>query len=378
MKKYLLTILITVVIVLNCSAQRKIKKIEVEEVGFNIKLNLIPKTNELNYNNLKIKITPLSTSSLNEKFLTESNFNGKFEYSHYKHSRNSFFLKKSKKKREKSDFEFLLDGVDWLVENNKINNQEYNELVKQIIFSYDSERGKEIYSTQKNISCNPYYIGDKYLNIFEIEFSNQTKTYQKFDKKLLIETGNLLLYPLSKDEIIEKLIQNKLLNQDKIQTLYRYNLSNEIIIPPNSTFIKYFAIVPINYDNNELKVSFEGLNSKFKWTIDKDYESIDKKYTFFELSTKWYYGDYTPDVGNNFCILNAPANIYISNGVIFIEDKNLNDEFEIISLSIYNDRLYFGRTKLKGIDYIELEKGRRKEILIKPTKIDELKKKVKQ
>ena len=61
--------IVFIVGVLNCHAQKKIKKLEVEEIGFNVNLNFETVSSELNYQNIKLKITPLSTSTLNGKFL---------------------------------------------------------------------------------------------------------------------------------------------------------------------------------------------------------------------------------------------------------------------------------------------------------------------
>jgi hypothetical protein len=369
-----LLLAILILIAFNCGAQRKIKMIDVQETGFSVDLNFKVESNELTYNNLKLKITPLSASDLNEKFLHESGFNGKFEYSHYDISRDSYFLQRPKKKREKTDSEFLLEGVNWLLENDKINNEEFIDLNKQIILNYNSEYG--ISSSKLPISSNPYYVGDKYLNVYEYEISNQTNTYQKLNSRLLIESGNLLLHPLSNEEIIEKLVQCQMLNQDKINSLDRYNLPTEIVIPPNSKFIKYFATVPIDYNNDELKISFEGLSSKFKWKIEKAHNSFDEKYKFFELSTNWIINDY-PIEGEHYYILKAASNVYFIGDAAFIGDKNLNDEFELISISLYLDKLYFSRGKFKGANYLDQDKNKRKYLEIRLSKIDELTKKVK-
>ena len=377
MKKYFV-LFAFIVSVINCQAQRKIKKLEVEEVGFSVNLNFEAVSDELKYQDVKLKITPLSTSTLNEKFLNESSFNGKFEYSHYEKSRNSYFLKKLKRKREKSDFEFLVEGVDWLLDNDKINNEEYNELIKQIVLNYDYETGRDLYNADLIISCNPYYISDKYLNTFEIEINNPTNSFQTFDIKLLIESGNMLLQPLTTADIKERLEQYELLNHNKVLTLNRYNLPTEITIPPNSKIIKYFATAPIDYNNNELNISLEGVDTKFKWIVNKKHDSFKEKYIYFECKTNWFYEDYSSNIGDNFYLVTSSDNIYFSNEAVFIGESNLAEEFELVTISLYSDKLYFSRSKFKGIDFIDIAKNRRKEMEIKTAKLVELKKKVKQ
>ena len=377
MKKYIAFIAF-LTIVINCEAQRKIKKSEVEEEGFNVNLNFSPVSDEMNHNNLKLKITPISTSSLNEKFLQESSYNGIFEYSHYEKSRNSYFLKKRKRKREKSDYEFLLEGVEWLFDNDKIILEEYDEILKQLVLNYDYEKGEEIYNTQKIISSNPYYVDGKYFNVFELNINNSSNSFQKIDSELLVESGNLLLHPLSTEEIIYRLEKGNLLNHNKIQTLNRYNLPERITIPPNSTIIKYFAIEPINYNNSELKISLYGVDTKFKWMVNKNHDSFNEKYKFFEFSTDWNYDDFSSDLGENFYLLKSSDNIYFTNEAFFIGENFLNEEFELITLSLYSDKLFFSKSKYKGNEFIDFDKNRRKSIPIQTHKIDDLKKKVRQ
>jgi len=360
------------------TAQRKIKKVEVEEIGFNVKLKFIPQTDEQQLNNLQFKIIPISASDLNSKFLSESNFNGKFEYSHYEKSRTSYFLKKRKRKIEKTDFEFLLEGAEWLYDNEKINNEEYDELVKQIILHYDYDSGKELYSTNRIMSSNPYYVGDKYLNTFKIEVTNDSDSFQEFGQKVLVETRNQILQPLSSSQIMNELDRCGLMNLNKSQILERYNLSGCDLIPPKSKFEKYFAVLPIDYNTKDLSISIEGLNTKFNWSIEKDHETINAEYVYYEISVEWVYDNFTSVSQNNFTMLNnASSNIYLANNALFIGEENLNDEFEVIALTLYSEKLFFARVQIKGSEYIDKEKNRRRSVTIKTEKLDELTKKVK-
>lgn len=76
--------------------QKKLKKPDVKEVGFDITMNFQPIVDNITYKGLSINIIPVSADELNSKFLEESFFNGKFKYSHYTKSRESNFLKKKR------------------------------------------------------------------------------------------------------------------------------------------------------------------------------------------------------------------------------------------------------------------------------------------
>jgi len=75
--------------------QRKIKKLEVNEIGVNVNLSFQPVNDEVSFKGLDIKITPISTDDLNSKLLTESGLNGKYQYSFYESDRRSYFLRKN-------------------------------------------------------------------------------------------------------------------------------------------------------------------------------------------------------------------------------------------------------------------------------------------
>lgn len=137
--------------------QRKIKKLDVIEKGINVKINFLPINDSFTYNNVEFRITPISGDELNSLFLEESNINGKFEYSYYNSSRSTYFLKKNRKLQVKSDFDFLSLGLEWLIENEKISEQEYEELSKQLIFYFDKEKGERLYHSDGIIHFNPYY-----------------------------------------------------------------------------------------------------------------------------------------------------------------------------------------------------------------------------
>ena len=360
--------------------QKKIKKLEVKETGYHVKMNFKPIVDEFNYNGITIKITPVSPEKLNAFFLKESVLNGKFEYAHYEKSRSSYFLKRKKKAREKSDYEFLLEGALWLIENDKVSQSEYDELVKQITYKYDKIAGEQMYSTNRIISSNPYYINDAYLSVFQIEFTNPTDKHVIFDQNITVENGSAIYTPLSAYFIISELQRNNLMNVDKALILERHNLPEKLVIPPNSSFKKLFAIVPIEFNTDELSVSISNTDKKFKWEIIIDENSINERYTFYEFDVYWRYPGYISTLGLTFNILhNVESSVFLVDNDLFISEDSLNREFEIFTLSLYSDKLYYGRnTNVKGADYLDKIKNKREIIYLESELIESLKKKEKQ
>ncbi len=150
-----------------------------------------PYRENLNFNGLNILITPLSPDELNDLFNKEALFNGKFEYTQYERSRESYFLKRKKRKRTKSDLEFFLDGLSWLSDNDLISDSEYEELEKEIYYYYEEDLAKQYYEDNLVTYANPYFINPQYLSLFKVVFSNNTSQPIAIERDFLLENGNL-------------------------------------------------------------------------------------------------------------------------------------------------------------------------------------------
>lgn len=374
------SILFLILISLNLLSfgQKRIKKIDVRENGFNIKLNLKPITDELIQDGLKLKVIPVSPDELNAEFLNENTLNGKFDYSHYENSRTAKFLSKKKRKVEKSDFEFLIEGANWLIDNEKINEEEYVELVKNIRVYFDQTTEIDLNSENRIILANPYYVGDKYLNVFKLEIANTTTAYKTFNNEIIIENGNQIQKPLRENEIIEILDNYKMLNAQKIECLKRHNLPQSITIPPNAKFEKLFAVFPIDYENDIISLSFSGNNTKLNWNVEKSKKVIDEKYIYYEFRVVYNYDGINTSEGVNFNFLKSTEpTVFIDNNVLLIDEKHLSDKYSIVSLSLFSDDLYYNKSQFVGSELVDLQKNKRLPLFVNGVKIDELKKKVK-
>ena len=375
-----ISILLLLLISLSFSSfgQKRIKKIDVRENGFNIKLNLKPITDELIQDGLKLKVIPVSPDELNTEFLNENTLNGKFDYSHYENSRTAKFLSKKKRKVEKSDFEFLIEGANWLIDNEKINEEEYEELVKSIRIYFDQTTEIDLSSANRIILANPYYVSDKYLNVFKLEITNTTTSYKTFNNEITIENGNQIQRPLRENEIIEILDNDKMLNSQKIECLKRHNLPQSITIPPNAKFEKLFAVFPIDYENDILSLSFSGNNTKLNWNVEKSKKVIDEKYTYFEFRVVYTYDGMSSGEGVNFNFLKSTEpTVFIDNNVLLIDEKHLSDKFSMITLSLDSDDLFYSKSNILGSELVDLQKNKRIPFSVDGVKISELKKKIK-
>lgn len=369
---------ILVILVIPIFGQKKIKKVEVQETGFNISLRYNPVVDEIVYDGLKIKITPISPDYLNMEFFKEQSLNGKLNYSFFDKSRISYFLKKQKRIKVKSDVEFLLEGLDWLLDEDKISQEEYNELENQIIFYFDDETNGSGTSIAIFDYINPYAFEKKYLSTFRIEIDNTTGTSKRFDKNIIINYGNQTQEPLSNEGLKHLLINDKSLTLNKIESIERHNLYLPLLIPPKTKVQKYFAVFPVDTRNNNIYASLEGSDIIFKWDIEKTETQIDQTFNFYEVNIEYILENYSGSQPIYFSTLDdTESTIYLDNNKLYIDDKHLSNKFELFTLCLYSDKLLFGRKEFAGSELIDLEKAKRNILSVELKKIDEIKKKVK-
>lgn len=359
--------------------QKSIKKLEVGETGSSINLNYKPIVNEITTNGLIVKITPISPEELNAIFLRESLLNGQFDYSKFEKTRSSYFLKKRKKIKEKSDLAFLLEGATWLFDNEKIDQLEFDELFKQIIFKFDNDTEINNYNPVSNISCNPFCINGRYLSVFNIEIANPGNTQLIFDQNIIIANGTDSYRPLPTIFITDLLQRSNLMNVDKLFTLERHYLPSNLSIPSDSKIHKLITTLPIEFKSNELIIALSGTNKQFKWEVVKDENTINDNYTFYEFSSIWNSFGYPLKNSIEFTIVKSkPSAVYVVESNIFINEDNLSEEFEIISLLLNSDKLYYGRnSNLKGADFLDIKKNKRNDIQLQAIIIDDVERKIK-
>jgi hypothetical protein len=373
--KYFTFLFMLFSISLVCLGQRKIKKVEVKEVGFNVKLDFRAISSEITHDGIQYKFTPISCDKLNAEFINESSFNGKFEYSYFENSRESYFMGKKKRKKEKTDSEFLKEGARWLLDNENINQEEFDNLIGQITYYFNEETGSDLNNIENATFSNPYSIGNKFLNVFKVEITNTTNSFKVLDDKIIIESGNQTQEPLSNEDIREFLYSDKDINSQKIQSLDRHNISFPLSIPPNSKFVKYLAILPIDYKNNTLMISILGNENKLKWEIVREEKNFDENFNYYEFNVEYIYNEDKSEWGINFNILKYPQTMtFIDNDLLLIEENHLSEKIEIFTYSLYLNKLFFNRNSFIGSELIDNVKNRRNPLEIKTTKIADLKK----
>ncbi len=377
--KKLSFLLIGLLISTICISQKNIKKIVVKETGYDLRVSFSPKSNTLQYTNgLTIEVTPISADELNLVFDYQNQFNGKNHFSNYEKSRDSYFLKNNRSKREKSNIEFLLEGLDFLLDNKTINQDEYDYLSTSITSSKPAipsvKTSDDVYA-----QSNPYFLDKRYLSLFKIELTNSSGSNITFDDKLLVSNNTTLLNPLSTEFLISEQERSGQMTTSKRLALERYNMTYPVIIPSGSAVIKYFAVLPIDYSFNALSISSSILNKKMTWQLSTDKKIIDDSYTFYELDIN-YIDDLESSLVSplvyTLTLTKDPNSIFLSSDNLYVNQNSINEPCTLICYALSDDRLYFARiNNITAVNYLDFNKSRRITVAVKMTMIKELAKK---
>lgn len=115
--------------------------------------------------------------------------------------------------------------------------------------------------------------------------------------------------------------------------------------------------------------------------VNKHETTINKTYTYYEFNTEMDISSSEINSISDFNLLESKkSTVFLERNKVFIDVNNMNEKFEIFTLSLVaSGSLYYGRnSNLKGSDFIDIEKNRRKPIVLEMKKIKGLKKKVNQ
>lgn len=374
MKKILLISLILLFSIPSFGQQKQIKKIVIQEDGYDYHVAHKPTRDVVSHNGLVVKITLVSGEELNTLFLSERNLSGLFDYSMNNRSKETYLLSKKRISRKKSKSKSLLDGILWLIENNKISQEEGRELIKQIT-STDTTLGGDItqFSYYPPSPNNPFYIDNRYLSVFRVQISNDSDSEIIFNNQIKIETGNSLLDPFSSEYLMELLTQTNGLNQGKALILNKYNLPRTLSIPPQAKIEKLIAVSPIDYREKQLKISFSGNPQKFEWQISQEKTTREESFTFHEFDVFWHYGKVYSTFGNELNLIKGKNDIiFIASDKLFIDEEYLDEEFEIFTLSKYQKKLYYGRNMITASYFLEKDRSMRKSIKLRLERMPKL------
>ncbi len=180
---------------------------------------------------------------------------------------------------------------------------------------------------------NPYSVNGQYLSVFEVTLTNKSNEVIQVDiNNFYFNSGYEQLVPF-KIGYFEEAHRN---NQNKLNNVYRLNMSDEMVIPPKESVIKYIAIPALNPSIKKLLVKYiEGKSStNFDFNVAVKFdqtEVISEKFTF-KINDNWKIGvEYY-----NLIIEDSLGNIYKSRtNEVYVPRHLFNQAFTVNGIGRY-------------------------------------------
>lgn len=303
-------------------------------------------------NNLSLKIEPIDAKSINKEIQNSLSFDGGYSteknYSYYSYLNESKKESSSERKLRETIIK-LFEQVDNLFKSKQITISQafkfkekiYSTLVQQKLdFGYEKPEYNNIVD---NISdnINPYYSNYKYLSLYKLTFENKENQIKdlKIEDFQVFSEGELL-YPF-KNSYFESAFKKKELNenpqdQEKLKTIYRMNMPDNIRLLGNQPIIKYFSTPALNNENQNLVVNY--INGEkvvdFKFNVSTKEKSTEVKLLQYKIK-------YTKSNGYpNFNIIQLNESDYLlKNDKFFLEKSNENLKLLTLNVDRYREEV---------------------------------------
>ncbi|HUH34712.1 MAG TPA: hypothetical protein VL022_02680 [Moheibacter sp.] len=269
MKTKLLTLkFISFLIISSCSPTLMITEvIKTKDVTFEPKFI----SKEID-DNLFTNIEPIDAKSINKEILNSLSFDGSYSYEknyiYYNYLKENQKESSSERKLRETIIK-LFEQVDILHNSNQITLPQSFKFKEKIYSTFveqnlDYGEHKPEYNTiSDNISnnINPYYSNNKYFSLFKLTFKNKESQIKdlKIEDFQVFSEGELL-YPFKNSYFENKFKKVELMNndndQEKLKTIYRMNMPDNIKILNNQPIVKYFSTPALNSENQNLIVNY--------------------------------------------------------------------------------------------------------------------------
>lgn len=303
-------------------------------------------------NNLFLKIEPIDAKSINKEILNSLSFDG--SYSLEKNYRYYTYLNENKKENSserklRETIIKLFEQVDNLIKSNQLTPSQAIKFKDKIHSSFvlqknDSGSEKPEYNNIiDNISenINPYYSNYKYFSLYKLTFENKESQIKDLEiNNFQVFSEGELLYPF-KNSYFESAFKKKELNenpqdQEKLKTIYRMNMPDNIRLLGNQPIVKYFSTPALNNENQNLIVNY--INGEkvvdFKFNVSTREKSTEVK--LLQHKIKYVETNGYP----NFNIIELNESDYLlKNDKFFLEKSNENLKLLTLNVDRYREEV---------------------------------------
>lgn len=295
--------------------------------------------------NLLLKIEPIDAKSLNREISHSLSFDGgssEKNSSYYTYLNENRTESSSERKLRESIIK-IYEEIDNLAKSNKLTyNQAY--LFKEKIYYY-FVRGNNSFGNEKpnynymddNIrgDINPYFSNGKYFSLYKLTLENKNQQVKdvKIENFQVFSEGELL-YPFKNSYFENKFKDDK--NQEKLKTIYRMNMPDNIRILNNQPIVKYFSTPALNNENQNLIVNYVNKENiiDFKFNVTTKERSTEVKL----LQHKIKYAKTNGYPNFNIIQLNESDHL-LKNDKFFLEKSNENIKLLTLNVDRYREEV---------------------------------------
>ncbi|MCD4665500.1 MAG: hypothetical protein K8R68_09520 [Bacteroidales bacterium] len=380
--KNLSVILILLALNITGFSQKKLKIEEVVEEGVVSNFVLTTTTANAEFDNgLKIKMEIVDGSSLDDYFFKLREYDGRYNYTFYSKDREGYFLNKKKRKRfyTKDEVEFLFEGLDWLLDNDYIDEDVNDKFEAEILFGREDELEDNYYSTSTYNYFNPYVVPEdgkyKYLSLIKLTIENTSDGPLSNDLDISIFNSDEVFSYLTNYEL-SSLYQTSALRDRKFNSLVRSNIDFVDLFPGKSKTVKYAAFLPFSLSNDNIlaKISNSSQTIDFVWKGSVDKTEIKKVYNYYEIRLK-------PDAGtfrSYYIVTDDSPKVYIVGNYLYVQEQDIDKPVSFYYLGMKKNKLFHGKVnEVKASDYLEIPRLKRSKIKFNVGPISDIKRREK-
>jgi hypothetical protein len=349
-------------------AQRKIKKVSIEEIGIKAELKMDLLQESCTKEGMNVSIKALSPEGLDEFFYRSSQISGRHNYEYYSKSRSEHFLSSEKESEEETEYRSYLEGLDYLLGNDSISETEYNQFLEKIIRRYHNENANQL--SKINYSAyNPFKVGGKYLFVFEITLTNNgSKPMSYTMDDFYLTTQGKQLNSLSSSEILAYQSAQEHSRLLMFSQLLNVHYVNSAVLSPNQSITKYVAFNPIQFNSDNFEISCPSLHFTSLLSASSKVEFINREPVFYAFNVRLNSGSSDYEFFPNQYFILSDSEAAIATGKeLYVDEGQIQSKFRLTAIGIRSNSFYFVRSpKLKANDFLNFEKLKRKEIFLKP------------
>jgi len=349
-KLFFLKIISLGLIVTSCSSLPKNKTKIIIETSFE------PRSIEKKIDNdLSLTIEPINADGINNEILNSLSFDGSYyfetDYEYFGYLNGQEKLSNSEKKQKESLIK-IFEQIDQLRNNDQLTfNQSvlFKEktythfILKEVNGQYGEVEPDftNLYNKSMSEKINPFFSGNKHFSVFKLTLKNNKKEIQdvKIEDFQVFSEGELL-YPF-KNSYFESAFKKKELNenpqdQNKLKTIYRMNMPDNIRLLNNQPIVKYFSTPALNDENKNLTINYINENKVHDFNFDVNTKKQIMQVQLFEHKIKFKKVNGHPD----FNIIQLNEVDYLLKKNLFYLEKN-NDKMMLLSLDVdfYNAKI---------------------------------------